>query len=207
MHVADRVATITLNRPERKNPLTFDSYAELVAIFRAAREDESVQAFVITGAGGNFSSGGDVLRDHRAAARSATPRASGLHAHDGRLGQGDARLPAADRRGDRRRLRRRRRHPRHGVRPADRHGAQPRSRSCSTASGSPAATWAPARCCRASSARAAPRNCSSPAACCRREEAERWGFFNRLVEPDAVHGRSAGAGARESPTARLSPTP
>ncbi|HUG60609.1 MAG TPA: enoyl-CoA hydratase family protein [Methylomirabilota bacterium] len=55
------VATLTLNRPERKNPLTFQSYAELVAIFRAARGDESVKVFVLTGAGGNFSSGGDVF--------------------------------------------------------------------------------------------------------------------------------------------------
>ena len=60
MRVEDGVATLTLNRPERKNPLTFDSYAELVGIFRAARSDEGVKAFVVTGAGGNFSSGGDV---------------------------------------------------------------------------------------------------------------------------------------------------
>ena len=54
------VVTLTLDRPERKNPLTFDSYAELLAIFRAAKEDDSVRAFVVTGAGGNFCSGGDV---------------------------------------------------------------------------------------------------------------------------------------------------
>ncbi len=64
-HVALRVergvATITLNRPERKNPLTFESYAELVGLFRAAKSDETVKAFVLCGAGGNFSSGGDVL--------------------------------------------------------------------------------------------------------------------------------------------------
>jgi enoyl-CoA hydratase/carnithine racemase len=59
--VAGRVATITLDRPQKKNPLTFESYAELVSIFRRAREDESVRAFVLTGAGENFSSGGDVL--------------------------------------------------------------------------------------------------------------------------------------------------
>jgi enoyl-CoA hydratase/carnithine racemase len=59
--VADRVATVTLNRPDKKNPLTFESYAELVDIFRAAAEDDSVHAFVVTGAGGNFSSGGDVF--------------------------------------------------------------------------------------------------------------------------------------------------
>jgi len=55
------VATVLLNRPERKNPLTFDSYAELVALFQAAASDDAVKAFVITGAEGNFSSGGDVF--------------------------------------------------------------------------------------------------------------------------------------------------
>jgi enoyl-CoA hydratase/carnithine racemase len=58
--VSDRVATITLDRPERKNPLTFDAYRELVATFRALQKMEDVKAVVITGAGGNFSSGGDV---------------------------------------------------------------------------------------------------------------------------------------------------
>ena len=61
MTVAESIATITLNRPEKKNPLTFDSYDELTAIFAAARRDDSVHAFVISGAGGNFSSGGDVF--------------------------------------------------------------------------------------------------------------------------------------------------
>ena len=59
--VADGVATVTLDRPERKNPLTFDSYAELVALFQAAATDDTVKAFVVTGAAGNFSSGGDVF--------------------------------------------------------------------------------------------------------------------------------------------------
>ena len=54
------VATITLNRPERKNPLTFDSYAELRDLFHALRYATDVKAIVITGAGGNFCSGGDV---------------------------------------------------------------------------------------------------------------------------------------------------
>lgn len=61
MTVADGVASITLNRPEKKNPLTFESYDELTAIFAAARKDETTHAFVISGAGGNFSSGGDVF--------------------------------------------------------------------------------------------------------------------------------------------------
>jgi enoyl-CoA hydratase/carnithine racemase len=58
--VADRVATITLDRPERKNPLTFESYAELRDLFRALAQVEEVKAVVLTGAGGNFCSGGDV---------------------------------------------------------------------------------------------------------------------------------------------------
>lgn len=55
-----RVATILLDRPERKNPLTFDSYAELRALFRALAYADDVKAVVLTGAGGNFCSGGDV---------------------------------------------------------------------------------------------------------------------------------------------------
>jgi enoyl-CoA hydratase/carnithine racemase len=55
-----RVGVITLNRPERKNPLTFESYAELRDFFRALVEVQEVRAIVITGAGGNFCSGGDV---------------------------------------------------------------------------------------------------------------------------------------------------
>ena len=58
--VEGRVATITLNRPERKNPLTFESYRELTDIFWACGRDEDVKAVVMAGAGGNFSSGGDV---------------------------------------------------------------------------------------------------------------------------------------------------
>jgi enoyl-CoA hydratase/carnithine racemase len=55
------VATITLNRPDRKNPLTFDSYAELRDLFRALSYAAEVKAVVMTGAGGNFCSGGDVF--------------------------------------------------------------------------------------------------------------------------------------------------
>jgi len=56
-----KVATITLDRPDKKNPLTFESYAELADIFRAMAKDKGVKAIVVTGAGGNFSSGGDVF--------------------------------------------------------------------------------------------------------------------------------------------------
>jgi enoyl-CoA hydratase/carnithine racemase len=55
-----KVGVITLNRPERKNPLTFESYAELRDLFQALRHETSVKAVVLTGEGGNFCSGGDV---------------------------------------------------------------------------------------------------------------------------------------------------
>jgi len=57
---ANGVATVTLNRPERKNPLTFESYEELRAAFYSLDHDYRVKAVVIRGAGGNFCSGGDV---------------------------------------------------------------------------------------------------------------------------------------------------
>lgn len=55
------VAAITLNRPEKKNPLTFESYRELTDLFHACGRDQHVKAIIITGAGGNFCSGGDVM--------------------------------------------------------------------------------------------------------------------------------------------------
>src|SRR5581483_1290664 len=61
LKVEGGVATVTLNRPERKNPLTFESYRELTDFFRAASFDDDVKAVVVSGAGGNFSSGGDVF--------------------------------------------------------------------------------------------------------------------------------------------------
>ncbi|MEJ6006721.1 enoyl-CoA hydratase family protein [Paucibacter sp. AS339] len=59
-HVDGQVGVITLNRPERKNPLTFDSYAELRDLFRRLSYVDEVRAIVVQGAGGNFCSGGDV---------------------------------------------------------------------------------------------------------------------------------------------------
>jgi len=57
---AKGVASITLNRPEKKNPLTFDSYGELRDLFRALAYATDIKAVVLTGQGGNFCSGGDV---------------------------------------------------------------------------------------------------------------------------------------------------
>jgi enoyl-CoA hydratase/carnithine racemase len=58
--VKEGVATVTLNRPERKNPLTFDSYAELRDLFARLRHATDVHVVVVEGAGDNFCSGGDV---------------------------------------------------------------------------------------------------------------------------------------------------
>jgi len=58
--VRDRVGIVTLNRPERKNPLTFASYAELRDLFQRLRYADDVRAVVVHGAGDNFCSGGDV---------------------------------------------------------------------------------------------------------------------------------------------------
>jgi enoyl-CoA hydratase/carnithine racemase len=60
LSVNEGVATVTLNRPERKNPLTFDSYAELRDWFLGLQKATDIKAVVLTGAGDNFCSGGDV---------------------------------------------------------------------------------------------------------------------------------------------------
>jgi enoyl-CoA hydratase/carnithine racemase len=58
--VEGKVGVVTLNRPERKNPLTFESYAELRDFFRDLQNKKDIKAIVMAGAGGNFCSGGDV---------------------------------------------------------------------------------------------------------------------------------------------------
>ena len=60
LSIEDKVAIVRLDRPERKNPLTFDSYAELRDWFRTLPYTDDIQAVVIAPNGGNFSSGGDV---------------------------------------------------------------------------------------------------------------------------------------------------
>jgi len=61
LSVTGKVATVTLNRPDKKNPLTFESYRELADFFQALNKDDEIKAVVVTGAGGNFCSGGDVF--------------------------------------------------------------------------------------------------------------------------------------------------
>ncbi|WP_163851451.1 enoyl-CoA hydratase family protein [Pseudooceanicola aestuarii] len=58
--IEDGIATLRLDRPDRKNPLTFDSYAELRDWFRDLAQDDTVKAVIFASNGGNFSSGGDV---------------------------------------------------------------------------------------------------------------------------------------------------
>jgi enoyl-CoA hydratase/carnithine racemase len=60
VEIADRVMTVTLQRPERKNPLTFELYAELRDLFRSLGGESNVKTVVLTGAGNDFCSGGDV---------------------------------------------------------------------------------------------------------------------------------------------------
>jgi enoyl-CoA hydratase/carnithine racemase len=68
-----RVAILRLNRPERKNPLTFDSYAELRDLFRGLAHASDVRVVALTGAGGNFCSGGDVFEIIEPLTRMAMP--------------------------------------------------------------------------------------------------------------------------------------
>jgi enoyl-CoA hydratase/carnithine racemase len=68
-----RVATVRLNRPDRKNPLTFESYAELRDLFRDLAHASDVRAVVLTGEGGNFCSGGDVFEIIEPLTRMAMP--------------------------------------------------------------------------------------------------------------------------------------
>jgi enoyl-CoA hydratase/carnithine racemase len=58
--VEGTLGRVVLNRPERKNPLTFESYAELRDLFRNLGADRSIRAVIVSGAGENFCSGGDV---------------------------------------------------------------------------------------------------------------------------------------------------
>jgi len=68
-----RVATITLDRPDKKNPLTFDSYQELTDLFRDLAHASDVRVVVLTGAGDNFCSGGDVFEIIEPLTRMAMP--------------------------------------------------------------------------------------------------------------------------------------
>ena len=93
--VAGKVATITLDRPERKNPLTFDSYAELRDTFRALALDPTHQGGGHHRCGRQFLLRRRCVRDHRAADPHENAGTARLHADDRRRGEGDASLSAA----------------------------------------------------------------------------------------------------------------
>jgi enoyl-CoA hydratase/carnithine racemase len=176
------VATVTLNRPERKNPLTFESYAELRDTFRALVYTPEVKAVVVTGAGGNFSSGGDVHEIIGPLTEMGMPgllkftRMTGdlvkamrlcpqpiVAALDGVcVGAGAIMAMASDLR-----------------------LATPETKTAFlfTRVGFAGATWAPARSC--APHRARPRfRTALHRPVMTAEEGERWGFHNRLVERD-----------------------
>ena len=157
--VEGRIAKVRLDRPERKNPLTFESYAELRDTFRDLVYADDIDAVVFLPNGGNFCSGGDVhdiigplvkmdMKQLLAFTRMTGDLVKAM------LNCGKPIIAAVD-----------------GV--AVGAGAiitmasasprqRPSPRACSPASALPAATWAPARSCRASSARAARRSFSTP---------------------------------------------
>ena len=87
------VSVVALNRPERKNPLTFESYAELRDLFRGLVYRTDVKVVVITSLGSNFCSGGDVFAI-RAADAHGHGRAARVHPDDGRSGEGDPPAPS-----------------------------------------------------------------------------------------------------------------
>ena len=166
-----RVGVVTLNRPERKNPLTFESYAELRDLFRALATPATCAPSCSPAPAATSAPAATCTRSSVRSRAWTPPGCCSFTRMTGRSGQGDARLPAADHRGGRRRVRRRGGDPCDGVGLPPGHAARARPRSCSRASASPAATWVPARCCRGSSARDAPRSCCTPAARCRPRKA------------------------------------
>ena len=80
----DGIATITLDRPDRLNALTFEVYAELRDLFVALAGRESVKAVIITGEGRGFCSGGDVDAIIGELLKQDMTRAAGVHADDRR---------------------------------------------------------------------------------------------------------------------------
>ena len=155
--VEDAVAVIQFNRPERKNPLTFNSYAELRDTFRKLPYANDIHAVVILPNGGNFCSGGDV---HEIIGPLVAMDMKELLAFTRMTGDFVKAMLHCGSRSLRRSTAFSGRwcHYRDGFRYAL---ATPQAKShfCSIALASPAATWAHAGYCLASSARAAPRSC------------------------------------------------
>ena len=207
--VDGRVATITLDRPERKNPLTFESYAELTDTFRRAADVTDVRAVVLTGAGGNFCSGGDVheiigplvamrargdddgllrftrmtgdlVKAMRACPQPIVAAVDGICA-----GAGAILAMASDLRFGTPRSKVAFLFVRVGLSGADMGACAILPRIIGQG--------------RASELLYTGRAMDG-------DEAERWGFYNRLLEPDDLLGEAQRVGARRSPTGRPWPT-
>ena len=199
------IAIISLARPERKNPLTFESYAELRDTFRELVECRRRQVRRVRLERRQFQFGRRRPRHHRR--RCSKRDMKGLLAFTrmtGDLDQGDARLPAADHRRDRRRLRRRRR--------------DDRARVATSGSARPAAktaflfTRVGLAGCDMGACAMLPRVIGQGRAAellftgrtMTAEEGERWGFFNRVIAGGSTRsgGHRARAAARARPDLR-----
>ena len=199
-----RVATITLDRPERKNPLTFDAYAELRDLFRALAHASDVKAVGDRGCRRQLLFGRRRARDHRAPHAHGCARAPRVHAHDRRPREGHPARAAAGGRGRRRRVRRGRRDDRarrrRAPRDAAREGGVPvRARRAGRR------TWAPARC----FPHDRPGTRGGPAGARPRDErggGRRLGLYQRVVFVRARARRRAGATRGRSPPGRPSHT-
>ena len=93
----DFVATLTFNRPDKLNALTFDTYADLRDLFAELPQRDDTRVLVLRGEGRVVLLRWRRRRDHRCDAGDASRRAAGVHADDRRRCQGDARVPGADR--------------------------------------------------------------------------------------------------------------
>src|ERR1035441_5132541 len=80
--VSGKVAAITINRPDRKNPLTLESYNELRELFHNLSFATDIKSVVVTGAGGNFCSGGDVLDIMAKLIKNIYDRLYFIHSHN-----------------------------------------------------------------------------------------------------------------------------
>ena len=204
--IARRRRRHPLDRPERKNPLTFDCYAELRDWFRDLRYADDVKAVVFAGDGGNFCSGGDVHEIIGPLTRMNMKELLAFTRMTGDLVKAMRHLPQADHRRGRRRLRRRRRDHRDGLGPAARARREAKTAFLFTRVGLAGCDMGACAMLpriigqgRAAELLYTGRSMSA-------EEGERWGFFNRLVAADALEAEAHGPGASASPPARPSRT-
>ena len=198
--VADGVATVTLDRPEKLNPLTFESYADLRDLLAELPHRGDTRVLVIRGEGRAFCAGGDV-NEIIGELTDGAGRADRLHPDDRRRDPGDARVPGPDHRGDPGHRRRRRRGDRAGLRLPGVHAVGAGSRSCSPRSGCPAATWARRTCCRGWSGSGRATQLLMLGDTIDAETADRYGLVSQLVGDDDLDdavGRAGPAARRRA---------